>query len=58
MSRHVILVNIISELLSVGSNPLPDVRSKVWVVLLISIGIIPFKINWNLQSGTWESVGQ
>ena len=41
MSGPVILVNIISELLSVGSNPVPDVESKVRVVLFPSIRIIP-----------------
>ena len=45
MSGPVILVNVISELLSVGSNPLSHGKSKVRVILFICIGIIPCKIN-------------
>ena len=41
MSGPVILVNVISELLSVSSNPLPDVESNVRVILFISIRTIP-----------------
>ena len=56
MSGPVILGNIMSDLLSLGSNPLPDVKNKIWDVLFISIRIMPKAVCASHKSGVERNV--